>query len=71
MRLIHTPKGKRKMSIKDEVFDLLDGWNDIVVKIRDDPDGIAADLADDDVLEISLKTARELVSKWLDLHSAN
>ena len=59
------------MSIKDEVFNLLDEWNDIVINIRDDPDGVAADLADDDVLSISLENARELVSKWLDLHRAN
>ena len=56
------------MSIKNEVFNLLDEWNDIVVNIRNDPDGIAADLADDDELNISLEKARELVSKWLDLH---
>ena len=56
------------MSIKNEVFNLLDEWNDIVVNIRNDPDGIAADLADDDELGISLEKARELVSKWLDTH---
>jgi len=54
------------MSIKNEVFNLLDEWNDIVVNIRNDPDGIAADLADE--LNISLEKARELVSKWLDTH---
>ena len=27
------------MSIKNEVFNLLDEWNDIVVNIRNDPDG--------------------------------
>ena len=59
------------MKIKDEAFALLDEWNDIVVNIRDDPDGIAADLADDDELNISLEKAQELVSKWLDLHRAN
>jgi len=59
------------MKVKDEVFALLDEWNDIVVNIRNDPEGVAADLADDDVLGISLERARELVSKWLDLHRTN
>ena len=59
------------MSIKDEAFVLLDEWNDTVVNVRNDPDGVAADLADDDILGISLERARELVSKWLDLHRAN
>jgi len=54
------------MRVKDDAFALLDEWYDIVVNIRDDPDGVAADLADE--LGISLKKARELVSKWLDLH---
>ena len=54
------------MSIKNEVFNLLDEWNDTVVNVRNDPAGVAADLAD--VLGISLEKARELVSKWLDLH---
>ena len=57
------------MSIKDKTFDLLDEWNDTVVNIRGDPDGVAADLSDE--LGISLEKARELVSKWLDLHRAN
>jgi len=57
------------MRVKDDAFALLDEWYDIVVNIRDDPDGVAADLADE--LGISLKKARELVSKWLDLHRAN
>ena len=57
------------MSIKDKTFDLLDEWNDTVVNIRGDPDGVAADLSDE--LNISLEKARELVSKWLDTHRAN
>ena len=57
------------MSIKNEVFNLLDEWNDTVVNVRNDPAGVAADLAD--VLGISLEKARELVSKWLDTHRAN
>ena len=54
------------MSIKDEAFALLDEWNDAVINIRQDPTGVAADLADE--LGISLKLARKLVSKWLDIH---
>jgi len=57
------------MRIKDEAFDLLDEWNNFTVNVRDDPTGVAADLADE--LGISLKKAQELVSKWLDLHRAN
>ena len=57
------------MSIKDEAFDRLDEWNEFTIPIRDDPKGMAADLSDE--LNISLKTARELVSKWLDLHRPN
>jgi len=53
------------MRIKDEAFDLLDEWNDFS-PIRDDPDGIATDLYDE--LDIPFEKARELVSKWLDLH---
>ena len=54
------------MRIKNEAFDRLDEWNEFTVPIRDDPKGMAADLSDE--LDISLETARELVSKWLDLH---
>ena len=57
------------MKIKDEAFDRLDEWNEFTVNVRDDPIGVAADLSDE--LNISLEKARELVSKWLDLHRAN
>jgi len=57
------------MRIKDKALALLDEWDGCIVDVRSDPTGVAADLADE--LGISLEKARELVSKWLDLHRSN
>ena len=57
------------MSIKNEVFNLLDKWDGCILIVRDDPTEVAAYLCDE--LDISFERARELVSKWLDTHRAN
>ena len=51
---------------KDDVFDLLDEWDDTVISIRGNPRKTAIDLADE--LGITFENAQELVSEWLRQH---
>ncbi len=49
---------------KDNVFDILDDWNDTVINIRENSKEIAIDLADE--LGCTFENAQELVSEWLE-----
>ena len=47
---------------KDDVFDILDDWDDSVINIRENSLETAIDLADE--LGITFESAQELVSEW-------
>ncbi len=49
---------------KDDVFDILDDWDDTVISIRENSKETAIDLADE--LGCTFENAQELVSEWLE-----